>query len=267
MKQEIIILKIGGGITINLEGIIKDLKSLEKKIIIVHGAIGVRNELANKTGYIKKTVESLSGYTSVISDKGLIELQMMAYAGVVNKRIVELCQIEGINAVGLSGIDGKVIEGRRNRGIKIKENGKKKIFRDFSGKPKKINTSLLDYFLTDGIIPVLTVPIIDEEGYAINSENDDIVALLQKTFKAKTVIHLIESKGFLKDENDQNSVIKDMSSAELNFWETEAKGRIKRKLLSLKSMFEHNIEKIIIADGRVDNPLKDALEGYGTVIR
>jgi len=261
-----IIIKIGGGRNINLEEIINDLKSIDDKCIIVHGANSFRDELAKKIGYEKKTVKSLSGYHSVVSDEELINLQMMAYAGLKNKRIVELCQQVGINAIGLSGLDGKLIEGKRNRGIKIIDDGKKKIIRDFSGKPKKINTELLNVLLNQGYLPVLTVPIIDENGYAINSENDDIVSLLQESFNTDTVIHLIEAGGFLKDSKDENSIIKKMSKNELINWEAQAEGRIKRKLYSLTKMFEHGVKKVFIGDGRIMQPLSNAIKGTGTVI-
>lgn len=267
MGNEIMIIKIGGGNGINLEGIVDDLKNIKNKIIIVHGANSLRDELAELSGYSKKILTSLSGHTSVLSDQRLIDLQMMAYAGVRNKRIVELCQKKGINALGLSGLDGKIIEGKRNRGIKVLENGKKKIIRDFSGKPKKINTKLLNSFLNEGIIPILTVPILDESGFAINSENDDIVSLLQRSFGADTVIHLIEAEGFLKNIKDQTVAIKKMDKEDLGLWEQNVEGRMKRKLFSLKKMFENGVLQIFISDGRVNKPISQALSGAGTVIR
>ncbi len=266
MEDKIMIIKIGGGASINLEGIIEGLKGINKRCIIVHGANSLRDELAEKTGYTKNVVTSLSGYSSVVSDQELIDLQMMAYAGIRNKRIVELCQQKAINAIGLCGLDGRLIQGRRNKGIKIMENGKKKILRDFSGKPDKINIKLLHSLLDQGYMPVLTVPIIDENGYAINSENDDIVSLLQKSLKSETVVHLIEAKGFLKDPYNENMVVKRMNREELTTWEAESKGRIKRKLYSLKKMFENEVKRVIIADGRIEKPLEGAFAFVGTVI-
>jgi acetylglutamate/LysW-gamma-L-alpha-aminoadipate kinase len=63
-----------------------------------------------------------------------------------------------------------------NKGIRVRENGKTLIKRDLSGKPRSVNTSLLTLLLDNGYCPVLTIPIVDENGFAINSENDDIVA-------------------------------------------------------------------------------------------
>ena len=109
-----IIVKIGGGKGINIKGVVQDLSGLEGPVIIVQGANAVRDEIAATLGYPTKTVTSASGYASVLSDAKAIDIIMMAYAGIQNKRLVELCQQHGINAVGLSGIDGRVVQGTRN---------------------------------------------------------------------------------------------------------------------------------------------------------
>ena len=200
------------------------------------------------------------------SDEKLLDVMMMAYAGLRNKRIVEMCHQHGINAVGLSGLDGKVIQGRRNRGIRVEKNGKKKIIRDYSGKPEAINKGLLHMLLDNGYVPVLTVPIIDEHNAAINTENDDVVRVLQKSMQADTVINLIEAPGFLVDKDDESSVISKISPQELEEREQQVDGRMKRKMLSFRKLFEHGASKVIISDGRTEHPVADALAGKGTVI-
>lgn len=260
------IVKIGGGKDLNLKGIISDLATLKEKFIIVHGANALRDELAVKLNYQKKVVTSLSGYDSVLSNEETIDLMMMAYAGLKNKRIVELCQQNGINAVGLSGLDGKVIQGKRNSGIKVREGGKTLLLRDFSGKPKAINKALLELLLDNGYIPVLSVPLIDENNFAINSENDDIVALLQTELKTEKVISLIEAPGFLLDKNDPSSLLSKMSKAELEAMEEKVEGRMKRKILAIRKLFDGGDTTVIISDGRTEHPILDALEGKGTTI-
>ena len=262
-----LLIKIGGGQELNLAGIIKDLATLDEKFIIVHGANALRDDLAKKLGIEKKVVTSLSGYDSVFSDENTIDLAMMAYAGLKNKRIVELLQQNGVNAVGLSGLDGKVIQGKRNSGIKVREGGKTLLLRDFSGKPKTINKQLLDLLLDNGYTPVLSVPLIDENNFAINSENDDIIALLQNEFKAEKIISLIEAPGFLLDKNDPSSLVSNISKAELEAMEQKVDGRMKRKILALRKLFESGETTVILSDGRTENPIKDALNGKGTTIQ
>ncbi len=262
-----IIVKIGGGEAINIQGIIANLGEIDEKFVIVHGANALRDALAEKLNYSKKVLTSVSGYSSVFSDEQALDVMMMAYAGLRNKRIVELCQQKGINAVGLSGLDGKMIQGKRNNGIRIKENGKLRIVRDFSGKPKEINTQLLDLLLTNGYTPVLSVPIIDENNFAINSENDDIINVLQKSIHAEKIITLIEAPGFLDDPSDPGSVVAKISPQELERREGQVEGRMKRKLLALRRLFENGANTLIMADGRVENPIHDALAGKGTIIQ
>ena len=262
-----IIVKIGGGSRINIAGIIEDLAAIEEPYIIVHGANALRDKLAQDLGQPKQVLTSVKGYSSVYSDENLLDVMMMAYAGLRNKRIVEQCQQHGINAVGLSGLDGKMIQGSRNQGIRVYQNKKLKIVRDFSGKPVAVNSALLRLLLDNGYVPVLTVPIIDEQNTAINTENDDVVRVLQQALAAETVINLIEAPGFLADKDDPASLIKAISAAELEAREQQVDGRMKRKMLAIRKLFEQGATKVIISDGRSEHPIRDALAAKGTLIQ
>jgi len=261
-----IIVKIGGGNEINIRGIIADLAEIDERFIIVHGANALRDRLARDLGHPKQVLTSVKGYSSVYSDEKALDIMMMSYAGLRNKRIVELCHQHGINAVGLTGLDGKVIRGRRNRGIRVKQNGKQKIIRDYSGKPEGVNGAFLDLLLDGGYVPVLTVPIIDEHNAAINTDNDDVVRVLQKAMKADTLVNLIEAPGFLEDKDDEASLIGEISPSELEAREQQSEGRMKRKILAVRKLFEHGATRVIISDGRSEHPVADALAGKGTVI-
>ena len=230
------------------------------------GGNALRDALAVELGAAKQILTSVSGYESVFSDQRAIDVIMMSYAGVRSKRVVELCQRQGINAIGLSGIDGRAIEGERNRGIRVREGGKTLIKRDFSGKPKRVNTPLLKLLLEHGYTPILTIPIVDENGFAINSENDDIVNVLQDALHAERIVQLIEAPGFLDDKDDESSLVVNLAKAELERRETEVEGRMKRKMLALRGLFKSDATRVIISDGRTEHPLKDALAGHGTTI-
>lgn len=260
------IIKIGGGSGINLKGIIADLAGVDERFLIVHGANALRDKLAEDLGRPKQVITSVKGYASVYSDENLIDVMMMAYAGLRNKRIVEMCHQQGINAVGLTGLDGKVIRGKRNNGIRVYRDGKTKIVRDFSGKPEAVNKGLLELLLENGYVPVLTVPIIDEQNTAINTENDDVTRVLQEALKASVVIQLIEAPGFLEDKDDESTLIRKISPLELEAREAQVEGRMKRKMLALRKLFDRGASKIIIADGRREHPVADALAGEGTII-
>jgi acetylglutamate/LysW-gamma-L-alpha-aminoadipate kinase len=263
----VLLIKIGGGEAINLEGIADDIAELSEPAIIVHGANALRDALASRLGVEITRVTSASGYTSVLTEEQTVELMMMAYAGVRNKRIVELLQRRGVDAVGLSGLDGRVIQGRRNPGIKIRENGKKKLVRDLSGKTRSINRRLLDLLIDGGYTPVLTMPIADENGVAVNSENDDVVAALHSSFRAEHVIQLIEAPGLLADPADPCSLLTGLDRRELAAREERSEGRMRRKLRAMGALLEAAPTRLVIADGRSDRPVRDALDGVGTVIQ
>jgi acetylglutamate/LysW-gamma-L-alpha-aminoadipate kinase len=260
------LIKIGGGEQINLEATIADLATLDQPFIIVHGANVLRDQLAQRLDIEKTVLTSVSGYSSVFSDQAALDVIMMSYSGLRNKQIVELCQRSGINAVGLTGLDGRLVQGERNKGIRIRENGKTMIKRDLSGKPRSINTTLLTLLLDNGYCPVLTIPIADENGFAINSENDDIIVQLAQALAIESVVQLIEAPGFLDDPTDENSLVARMSVAELHAREATVEGRIKRKLLALTRLCQGGKTRVIIADGRGEQPIINALAGAGTHI-
>ncbi|MBI4524556.1 MAG: [LysW]-aminoadipate kinase [Deltaproteobacteria bacterium] len=262
-----IIVKIGGGKEINLEGIVKDLAELREKFLIVHGANAVRDEIAEKLGNPTKVVTSVSGYSSVLSDERAIDAIMMGYSGIQNKRLVELCQRHGINAVGLSGIDGQLVQGERNKGIRVRQGEKTILLRDYSGKPKGVNKELLELLMDHGYAPVICIPILDENRFAINTENDDIVTVLQQALHAEKIIQLIEAPGFLEDKDDEKTLIPRLSKDELQRREEQVHGRMKRKILALRKLLEDEKTIVMMSDGRSEHPIKDALAGKGTTIQ
>jgi len=255
-----IVLKIGGGASINIPGIVADIAELQDQLIIIHGGNYERDTLASRLNIPINRLVSLSGVSSVESTDALMDLMMMAYSGLVNKRLVEACQKAGINAIGLSGIDGGLVRGRRNRGIRARVGDKKKVIRDLSGRPLGINANLLINLLDQGYIPVITVPILDEKGVAINTDNDEIVSVICRSMNVDQVIFLIEEIGLLRDSGDPRSLIKMMGYSEVLAGK-EYGGRIGRKLIAISKMLEVGISKVYISDGRVNNPLRHILNG------
>jgi len=150
--------------------------------------------------------------------------------------------------------------------MSVKEGAKTLIKRDFSGKPQSINETFIRLLLDNGFVPVLTIPIADENGYAINSENDDIVNVLAEAVKADLIIQLIEAAGFLDNPEDDQSVVSTLSHAELISREAQVEGRMKRKMMALTRLFDRGATKVIISDGRIEHPVRDALSGSGTHI-
>src|SRR5690606_4184728 len=166
----------------------RDLATLDRPVVVLHGANKLRDEMAEALGRPPRVVESVSGYTSVLSDDDAIDVLMAAYAGVRNKRLVEALRKAGVNALGLTGLDGGLVRGERNRGIRTVQNGRKLLLRDNSGKPRSVDGALLQDLLGKGYTPVLTVPMAGEDGAALNTENDDVLALVAAELRATDVV-------------------------------------------------------------------------------
>ncbi len=268
MSKLPVIIKIGGGAGINSESIIRGLAAAKKeRFIIVLGANAVRDHLANRLGAPVQTIQSASGFESVFSDKSALEMIMMTYAGIARNRFVESCQRQGLNAIGLSGLDGGLILGRRNSAIRVRQNGKLIVKRDLSGKPTEVNSSFLNQLLDRGFVPVLTIPILDQNGYAINADNDNIVAVLHRELGSKRIYQFIEAPGLLENVNNPKSLIRTLDSTALESLLATVEGRMKRKLLALSKLFKLGSAEVVIADGRTETAYLDAMEGKGTVIR
>jgi len=264
-----LLVKVGGG-DIDLEAIADDLASIGRPFVLLHGANKLRDQLAHDLGTPPQVVESISGYTSVLSDDAAIDVMLASYAGIRNKRLVEALRRRDVNAIGLTGLDGGLVEGVRNRGIRVRQDGRKLLLRDNSGKPARINTALLRLLLERGYTPILTVPIAGEDGSALNTENDEVLALLARELGATDVVSLIEEVGLLSDRDDPESLVREVPVEDLPEWEERVSGRMRRKIKALRSLFD-GIETggpvFRLADGRVQQPVTAALAGGGTVVR
>ncbi|MXV95372.1 MAG: [LysW]-aminoadipate kinase [Gemmatimonadetes bacterium] len=261
-----LLIKIGGGASINLPGIARDIKGLEDRIVIVHGANALRDSLARRLGVEKRMLTSVSGISSVYSDEEMIDVMLMAYSGLRNKRLVELLHQNGVNAIGLSGLDGAMVRGTRNKGIRVREGGKTLIKRDLSGKPVAVNRKLLGLLLENDFTPVITAPIIDERNAAINSENDDVVTQLAHALSPDWVIQLIEAPGLLRDPDDPTSVVPTIAPDEVARWEDQKSSRMTRKMKAICRVVRPGVTRVLIADGRTASPIANAMAGHGTVV-
>lgn len=261
-----IVVKIGGGREINYDEILRDLAS-RRDVVLVHGGNYETTLLSEKLGKPPRMVTSVSGHESRYTDRETLEIFEMVYCGKINKMIVEKLQKLGVNAVGLSGIDGRLFEGRRKESVKIIENGKRKILHgDYTGKLEKVNAVLLKLLMENGYMPVLTPPAISYENDAINVDGDRVAALVAVSLKADALIILSNVPGLLKDVNDEGSIICKIDKNHIQAYADYAKGRMKRKFLGAEEALASGVGKVIIADGRVRNPVTCALAGNGTVI-
>lgn len=263
-----LIVKVGGGKQINWDFICQDIASLKEKVILVHGANWQMERVSRKLGRKTKMITSPSGYTSRYTDKQTLEILTMVYSGLVNKRIVAKLQALGVNAVGLSGIDGRIWEGEWKKIVLAKQDGKTKAIRDnFQGKVVKVNDKLLRLLLENNYLPVLTIPAISFENQVINVDNDRAIAVMAKALGIKKLVLLFETPGLLKNLRDPKSMIKNIQANKIEDYLKYGQGRMKKKILGAKEAIQAGVKIIYWADGRVKNPIKKALKGKGTIIK
>lgn len=266
---DMLLIKIGGGETINLDYICEDLAELNKieKIIIVHGASKIRDKVAEKLDHPTKTVISPSGISSVYTDEKALEIFLMVYAGLINKQIVAKMQSFGLNALGLSGVDAKLWTAKSKKDILVQENDKVKLLKNNrTGRVEKINTDLINLILNNNYIPVLCPPAISYEGEIVNVDGDWASAITAKETKVDKLIFLFEAPGLLKDFQDKKSVIKHIDKNKLDDFLQYAEGRMKKKIIGAKRAFEGGVKEIYFGDGRIKNPIVSLLNGHGTII-
>ena len=177
-----LVVKVGGSLGIDYDSVCRDLASLiqsGRRAILVHGGSAETNALSEKLGKPPRMVTSVSGYESRYTDRETLTIFEMVYCGKMNKGIVERFQKLGVNAVGLSGMDGRIWQGRRKSTITIVENGKRRVLRDdHTGRIETVNLELLNLLLDHGYTPVLTPPAVSRQGEAINVDGDRAVAVL-----------------------------------------------------------------------------------------
>ncbi len=267
-----IIVKVGGSDGIDYDAVCADVAQLVKsgqRLILVHGGSSLTNQVAEALGHPPKFVTSPSGYTSRLTDRRTLEIFEMVYCGQMNKSIVEKLQALGINAIGLSGIDGGLWRGKRKKAIRaVNEQGRKFVVRNnFTGKVEEVNTTLLNTLLYAGYLPVLTPPAISFEGEAMNVDGDRASAETAKALNATDLVILSNIPGVLTNFPDESSLLENVKISEIDHVaKTYAEGRMRIKLLGSKEAIEGGVGRVVLGDARIENPVSAALAGRGTVI-
>jgi acetylglutamate/LysW-gamma-L-alpha-aminoadipate kinase len=265
-----IVVKVGGGAGIDYDALCVDLAELwsgGRRLVLLHGGSHETNVLAERLGHPPRFVTSPSGYTSRYTDRETLEIFMMAYSGKVNKLIVERLQRLGVNAVGLSGLDGRLLEGKRKAAIRIVEDGKQKVLRDdWTGTVERVNAGLLAALLDAGCLPVLAPLASSYDGEAINVDGDRAAAAVGAALGAEALLLLSNVPGLLRHFPDESSLIARIARAEVEDFLPVAQGRMKKKVLGAAEALAGGVGRVILGDARVDRPISRALEGQGTVV-
>ncbi|MCH7859555.1 MAG: [LysW]-aminoadipate kinase [Candidatus Marinimicrobia bacterium] len=266
-----LVLKIGGALGMDYDAIADDIAYLvgqKQPLVVVHGGSAVTNEVAEALGHPPEFVTSPSGYTSRRTDRRTLEIFEMVYCGQMNKGWVERLQRRQVNALGLSGMDGKLWTGPRKATLRIVDrDGRRRVLRDdYTGRVEQVNTSLLHALLDAGYIPVLSPPAISYEGDAINVDGDRAAAATAVALKAETLVILSNVPGLLERFPDEASLIERIPAADLAGFMELAQNRMKKKVMGAGEALAGGVRKVIFADGRINQPVQQALSGKGTII-
>ena len=202
--NKLTIIKVGGKIVeepASLHRLLDDFAAIDGPKVLVHGGGRSATKIAAQLG-----IESQMVNGRRITDAPMLQVVTMVYGGLVNKNIVAGLQARNINAVGLSGADMNVILSDK-RPVKDIDYG-------FVGDVKQVDGKRLAALLNDGIIPVMAPLTHDGNGNMLNTNADTIAAETAKglaPYFDVTLIYCFEKKGVLRDENDDDSVITEIT--------------------------------------------------------
>ena len=270
--NDLILVKLGGSAGIDVNLTLDDLAELwpGQRVLFIHGANAQLDEFMRNQGKEPTLVTSSTGQVSRFTDQGVMDDMLAIYAGRANKRLVEGLQARGVNAVGLTAMDGGIAKGKRKDALRIVENGKPKVLRgDYAGSLSEIDPTLPLLLLDHGFFPVITPPAVSVNGEAINVDGDKLALQMALAVKAHTLIFLSNTAGLLADIDDAGSLIREIDVSDPQSVEhamDAAGGRMKKKVAAGVGAVEQGIPRVIFSDARLERPITQALAGQGTAV-
>jgi len=256
-----IVIKIGGSVVDGLhESTVPDLKSIidHDKVILVHGGGKEVTNIAEKLGKEQKFVVSPGGIRSRYTDKETAQIYTMVMSGKINKEIVMMLQKHGINAVGLSGIDGAILKAERKKKLIIVDERGRKIVIDggYTGKINDVNASLLHTITAGGYIPIVSPVALSEEFDLLNVDGDRAAAYVAAGVKADSVIFLTNVNGLMMD----NKLVTNLKVGEAKEMLPKIGFGMEKKVLACTEAVSMGVKQAIIASAQVLNPISSALK-------
>jgi acetylglutamate/LysW-gamma-L-alpha-aminoadipate kinase len=267
--MEPVVVKIGGAVGVDANAVLADVAALARSgqpVVVVHGVSAAADSLADRVGLPVRRLTSPSGHVSRHTDLETLEIYVAA-VGQVNKRLVGGLQRLGCDAVGLSGMDGRLLQARRKAAIRVVEDGRQRIVRDdYTGQLDRANGGLLRALLEMGYVPVVAPLAIGEESEPLNVDGDRAAALIAGALGAQALVLLSNVPGLMARYPDESSLLRYVSAGQLDAAEAAAQGRMKKKVLAAREALAGGVGRVVIGDSRRAAPLSLALAGEGTVI-
>lgn len=259
-----LVLKVGGSVLSKGlgRGLIEEIKDVGS-LVLVHGGGMEVTEVAKRMGKEQVYVVSPSGIRSRYTDLETLEIFVMVMAGKVNKGIVSVLNSAGMNTLGLSGVDGRLMVAERKKRLIVVEKGRRRFIEGgYTGKIVSVNSDLLESLIGMGYIPVVAPIAYGTEGELLNVDGDRAAAYIAGKIKADRVVFLTDVEGVILE----GEVVKSIRLSDLDELMPKIGFGMKNKLLASKEALSMGVKRAIISSGLVERPLKSALEGNGTVI-
>src|SRR6056297_237830 len=267
------VIKVGGARAVDPAGALSDVASLyedSESVAVVHGGSTAVDDTLERLGMEPNYVETPSGVVGRFTNAETMEVFEMVF-GRLNTQLVAGLQTQGVDAVGLNGVDGKLLAGPRKSAVRVVEDGKKKIKRgDHSGTIKQVNGELLETLLSDGYTPVAAPPMAgkdDDEILPVNTDADRSAAAIADELDA-TLVLLTDVSGVYEDPDDPATLIESVeTSADWSALEDAAEGFMGRKIMAAEEALTGGADEVVVADANADEPILSALGGDGTHIK
>jgi len=259
---KVVVVKYGGNAMVN-----EQLKQQVMEDVVLLWLIGVKVVLVHGGGpEISQTMKAL-GKEAVfvdglrVTDRETVDIVQMVLAGKINKTLVNLLEMKGGQAMGISGMDGRLIEAE----IKDERLG-------YVGEITHINIQPVTDLLEKGYIPVISTLGCDREGNAYNINGDTAAARVAGALEAERLIMLSDIPGLLRDKDDPTTLIPELSVMEATRLRQEGviSGGMIPKMECCVEAIRRGVKKVIIMDGRVPHSILMELltdEGAGTMIK
>jgi acetylglutamate/LysW-gamma-L-alpha-aminoadipate kinase len=262
-----IVVKIGGALGIDYDALCEDVAASWKEgqqIVLVHGGSAATDELAEQLGHPTRTIVTPSGHVSRHTDRQTLEIFAMATAR-INRLLVEQLQRRGVNALGLSGIDGGMLQARRKATLRSVEDGRVRIIRDdWTGSVTSVNTQLLTLLIRDGYLPIIAPIARSEQGEMLNVDGDRAAAAIAGAMSADALFLLSNVCGLMQHFPLEQSVVAHVPTTQLEQAMGWAAGRMRKKVMAAQEALAAMVPTVVIGDARRAQPIQHAMRGYGT---
>ncbi len=226
------------------------------KVVVVHGGGPEISSLMKRLGKVPQFIDGLR-----VTDQETVDIAEMVLAGKVNKSLVSLLQTKGGRAIGVSGMDGRLIEAK----LKDPRYG-------YVGDVTRINPQMITDMLDDGYIPVVSTLGWDKEGHIYNINGDTAAGAIAAAIGAERMIMMTDISGIMRDKDDPDSLIQELTVSEAQelCQNGVVQGGMIPKVECCIDALEHGVKAVVIIDGRVPHALLMEIltnEGAGTMIR